>query len=57
MLIKFDDLDVGERFYDPNTAEDFVKLCGNGAEFLTGGNYHSGQIATFDADDLVEVSK
>lgn len=57
MLIKFESLEVGERFYDPNTAEDFCKVCGNAAEFLIGGNYHSGQLCTFDDFDFVEVEK
>jgi hypothetical protein len=57
MLIKFEKLDVGERFYDQNTTEFFVKVCDNAAEFLIGGNYHTGQLATFEYDDFVEVDK
>lgn len=57
MKIKFKELDVGERFYDPNTAEDYCKVCGNAAEFLVGGNYNSGQLATFEEDEFVEVQK
>jgi hypothetical protein len=52
-LVAFDLLEVGERFFDPNTAEDFAKMCGNAAEHLTGGNYHSGRLMTFDPSDLV----
>jgi len=53
-LITFDSLDVGERFFDPNTTEDYSKVCGNAAEFLIGGNYHSGELATFEPHELVQ---
>jgi hypothetical protein len=56
MRIKFKNVEVGERFYDPNTAEDYSKVCGNAAEFLTGGNHHSGQLATFEEDEFVEIT-
>jgi len=56
MRVKFKNIEVGERFFDPNTAEDFSKVCGNAAEFLTGGNYHSGHLATFDEDEFVEIA-
>ena len=55
MQTRFKDIEVGERFFDPNTAEDYSKVCGNAAEFLVGGNYHSGQLATFDEDEFVEL--
>ena len=57
MKIKFKKLDIGERFYDPNTAEDYVKVSENAAEFLVGGNYNSRQITTFEEDDFMEVTK
>jgi len=53
-LVTFESLEVGERFFDPNTAEDFLKVCGNAAEFLTGGNYFTGQIVTFEPSELVQ---
>jgi hypothetical protein len=53
-LVTFDSLDVGERFFDPNTAEDYSKVCGNAGEYLIGGNYHSGQLATFEPNELVQ---
>lgn len=53
-LIQFENLDVGERFFDPNTAEDFAKVCGNAAEHLVGGNYHSGRLMTFEPNELVQ---
>ena len=55
MQTRFNDIEVGERFFDPNTAEDYSKVCGNAAEFLSGGNYHTGQLATFDDDEFVEL--
>lgn len=57
MLIDFDALDVGERFFDPSTAEDFVKVCGNAAERLIGGNYSSGHLMTFEPGERVEVTR
>lgn len=55
MSIIFDFLDVGERFYDPSTAEFFVKVCDNAAERLIGDNYSTGHLMTFESDELVEV--
>jgi hypothetical protein len=55
MQTRFKDIEVGERFFDPNTAEDYSKVCGNAAEFLVGGNYHTGQLAIFDDDEFVEL--
>jgi len=54
MKIKFKNLDVEDRFYDPNTAEYYLKVCGNAAELLIGGNYNSGQLVTFEEDEFVE---
>ena len=57
-LVTFESIDIGERFFDPNTAEDFSKVCGNAAEHLIGGNYHSGRLMTFDDHELVQpISK
>ena len=53
-LQTFDSLEVGARFFDPATAEDFAKVCGNAAEFLTGGNYYTGQLVTFEPSELVQ---
>ena len=53
-LVTFESLDIGERFFDPNTAEDFSKVCGNAAEHLIGGNYHSGRLMTFDSHEFVQ---
>jgi hypothetical protein len=51
--IKFESLDVGERFHDAATAEDYAKVCENAAERLIGGNYHSGHLMTFEPTELV----
>jgi hypothetical protein len=51
--ITFDALDVGERFHDATTAEDYAKVCNNAAERLIGGNYHSGDLMTFEPTELV----
>jgi len=51
--IQFENLEVGERFHDAATAEDYAKTCGNAAERLIGGNYHSGDLVTFEPTELV----
>jgi hypothetical protein len=51
--ITFDALDVGERFHDATRAEDYAKVCNNAAERLIGGNYHSGDLMTFEPTELV----
>ena len=50
--IRFDALDVGERFHDATTAEDYAKVCDNAAERLIGGNYHGGHLMTFESTEL-----
>jgi hypothetical protein len=56
-LVSFDSLDVGARFFDPSTAEDFSKVCGNAAEILKGGNYHTGHLCTFEKSELVQPTE
>jgi hypothetical protein len=56
-LVSFESLDLGARFFDPVTAEDFAKICGNAAEFLTGGNYCTGQLVTFEPTELVQPTE
>ena len=53
-LIKFEQLDIDQCFFDPCTGEDFLKVCGNAAQFLTGGTYFSSQLATFEPNELVQ---
>ena len=52
MKIKFEDLEMGQIFYDPNTQEKFEKVCGNSADWLNGLG-KSAKLCTFDADELV----
>jgi len=56
-LVSFESLDLGARFFDPSTAEDFAKVCGNAAEILTGGNYYTGQLVTFEPVELVQPTE
>jgi len=51
--IQFENLEVGERFHDAATAEDYAKVCDNAAERLIGGNYQSGHLMTFEPTELV----
>ena len=52
--IKFSDVGLGQRFYDPISAEYFVKQSENMAAMVTGGG--DGTVPDeFDADDIVGV--
>ena len=52
--IKFADLDVGQRFYDPVSAEYFIKQSDNLAAMVTG--IGDGTIPDeFEADDIVGI--
>ena len=51
MKIKFGKVEVGERFHDSSINEDLVKICGNTAEILRGGNYHSNAYITYNNDN------
>jgi hypothetical protein len=52
--VKFSDVAIGERFYDPISAEYFVKQSENLAAMVTG--IGDGTVADeFEADDLVGI--
>jgi hypothetical protein len=54
--IKFSDVPVGERFYDPISAEYFVKQDATMAAMVTGGG--DGTVADeFELDDVVGVEQ
>ena len=52
--IKFADVALGQRFYDPISAEYFVKESETLATMVTGGGYGTGP-DEFQADDIVGV--
>jgi len=54
MMMKFEDINVGEKFFDPYSGEYFTKVCGNAAEIQSGGDW-IGSLITFDADEMVEL--
>jgi hypothetical protein len=54
-LVTFQSLDLGERFFFPDLAEDYAKHSSTTAEILIGGNYYTGEIVVFDNDSLVLV--
>lgn len=54
MMVKFESLNVGQRFFDPYCGEYFTKVCGNAAEMETGGDAFTGSLATFDAGEMVD---
>ena len=52
--VKFSDVEIGERFYDPISAEYFVKQSKSLAAMVTG--IGDGTIADeFEADDPVDI--
>jgi hypothetical protein len=54
MMVQFQTLDVGQRFFDPYCGEFFVKVCGNAAELDSGGDAFSG-LVTFEPNETVEL--
>ena len=52
--VTFESLEIDTVFFDPNTGENYQKVCGNAAQFLTGGEYFSGHLATFESNELVQ---
>jgi hypothetical protein len=54
--IKFSDVPVGQRFYDPISAEYFVKQNANLAAMVTGAG--DGSVADeFEVDDIVGIEQ
>ncbi len=53
--ILFSDLNVGDTFFDPNSGEFFIKVCGNAADFISGGDYFSGCFAEFEENEIVVI--
>lgn len=52
--IKFNDLPIGQRFYDPISAEYFVKQSNDSAAMVTG--IGDGTVPDeFDAEDIVGI--
>lgn len=54
MMVKFESLDVGQRFFDPYCGEYFIKVCGNAAQVDSGGDAVAG-LATFEPEEEVEL--
>ena len=53
--MKFYEIDVGSRFFDPYSGEIFVKLCGNAATWNDSGDPEDEKgICTFSDDEEVE---
>jgi hypothetical protein len=53
-MITFGELELNTKFFDTESGEYFSKICGNAAEFISGGDYFTGQLVTFDSNELVE---
>lgn len=54
MMVQFQTLEVGQRFFDPYCGEFFIKVCGNAAQVDSGGDAIAG-LCTFEAEEEVEV--
>ena len=55
MKTTFSKLNIGDKFFDPNSGEYFIKVCGNAADFISGGDYFSGCFAEFEEDEIVII--
>ena len=53
MMVQFQTLDVGQRFFDPYCGEYFIKVCGNAAELDSGGDNIG--LVTFEPNETVEL--
>ena len=53
--MRFEQIEYGAKFFDPYSGEFFVKVCGNAAECITGGDAFTGSLITFDPDEIVEA--
>jgi hypothetical protein len=53
-FIKFERLDIGARFFDPSSGEDYQKVSHYMGKFISGGNYFSGKLAPFLANELIQ---
>lgn len=53
--VRFIDVSVGERFFDPDSGEFFVKVDATTARCDSGGDALEGETDTFDAYDPVDV--
>lgn len=51
----FEDILVGQKFFDSYTGEYFIKTGANSAEVCTGGDYLEGSLCTFAFDEEVEL--
>ena len=51
----FEQLAVGQRFFDPACGDFFIKVSYNAATIDSGGDYLEGSLCTFDNDEKVEL--
>jgi hypothetical protein len=54
MMVQFQTLDVGQRFFDPYCGEYFIKVCANAAQIDSGGDAITG-LVTFEYSEEVEL--
>ena len=53
MILVFNDIAIGENFFDPNSGEYFEKVTNDSGKFISGGDYFEGVIETFGATEFV----
>ena len=51
----FEEVAIGQTFFDPESGEEFIKLDEQEAGYISGGDAFEGQPAPFYSDDIVEV--
>lgn len=57
MQVEFKSLNVGDKFFDPTSGENMIKVCANAADFITGGDYFSGCLAQFELNEMVIIEE
>ena len=51
----FNSLSFGDKFFDPESGEDFVKINDNNAIYQTGGDNFEGEVVEFNDTDMVVI--
>lgn len=49
----FKDIKIGDKFFDPYSGEEFIKVDNHSAKCVTGGDYFEGEIDNFSLDEEV----
>ena len=51
---EFKNVTIGQKFFDPNSGEDWQKISESSAMIISGGDYLRGNCDNFAPDDMVQ---